>query len=168
MENGKGVPIGSYLSQYFANFYLAYFDHWLKEEMKCKYVVRYMDDIVIMSSSKERLHELRKEIEIYLEKELKLKLKENYQVFPTAIRGIDFVGYRHLPEYILLRKKTCNKFKRRMRRLLKYFIDYSGFCSFYSYKGWLMWCNSFRLQEKYNKPLQEKIDNYYNKYIKIC
>ena len=45
----KGVPIGSYLSQYLANYYLAYFDHWLKEEMQIKYVVRYMDDIVIFS-----------------------------------------------------------------------------------------------------------------------
>ena len=29
----KGVPIGSYLSQYLANFYLSYFDHWLKERI---------------------------------------------------------------------------------------------------------------------------------------
>lgn len=31
IDEEKGVPIGNYLSQYFANFYLAYFDHWLKE-----------------------------------------------------------------------------------------------------------------------------------------
>jgi len=48
----KGVPIGSYLSQFLANFYLAYFDHWLKEEKKVKYVVRYMDDVVILHHSK--------------------------------------------------------------------------------------------------------------------
>ena len=27
----NGVPIGNYLSQYFANLFLAYFDHWIKE-----------------------------------------------------------------------------------------------------------------------------------------
>ena len=53
-----GIPIGSYLSQYLANFYLAYFDHWIKEELGVKYYVRYMDDIVILHNSKEYLHAL--------------------------------------------------------------------------------------------------------------
>lgn len=61
-QPGKGIPIGSYLSQYFANFYLSYFDHWLKEELKCKYVVRYMDDIIILDSSKEFLHQVKDKI----------------------------------------------------------------------------------------------------------
>lgn len=38
---GKGVPIGNYLSQYFANLYLTGFDHWCKEELKCRYYYRY-------------------------------------------------------------------------------------------------------------------------------
>ena len=42
---GKGVPIGNYLSQYFANLYLTGFDHWCKEELKCRYYYRYADDI---------------------------------------------------------------------------------------------------------------------------
>lgn len=48
-----GVPIGNYLSQYFANLYLAYFDHWVKEELRAKYYYRYADDIVLLSSSKD-------------------------------------------------------------------------------------------------------------------
>ena len=51
--NPKGIPIGSYTSQYFGNFYLSYFDHWAKEEKRIKYLLRYMDDIVILSDSKE-------------------------------------------------------------------------------------------------------------------
>ncbi|WP_369677271.1 RNA-directed DNA polymerase, partial [Klebsiella pneumoniae] len=34
---GSGVPIGSYLSQYLANYYLAYFDHYLKEVLHLEY-----------------------------------------------------------------------------------------------------------------------------------
>lgn len=49
---GKGVPIGNYLSQYFANLYLTGFDHWCKEELKCRYYYRYADDIVILGESK--------------------------------------------------------------------------------------------------------------------
>lgn len=51
--SADGVPIGNYLSQFFANLYLAYFDHWVKEELKCKFYFRYADDIVILSDSKE-------------------------------------------------------------------------------------------------------------------
>ena len=66
-----GVPIGSYLSQYLANFYLAYFDHWLKEEMGVKYVVRFADDMVIYGASKQELHSLIREIKKYMKENLK-------------------------------------------------------------------------------------------------
>ena len=55
IDSAKGVPIGNYLSQYLANLYLTYFDHWLKEDLHCKFVVRYMDDIVIFGKTKEEL-----------------------------------------------------------------------------------------------------------------
>lgn len=41
IDSADGVPIGNYLSQFFANLYLAYFDHWVKEELKVKYYYRY-------------------------------------------------------------------------------------------------------------------------------
>lgn len=103
----EGVPIGNYLSQYFGNFYLSYFDHWLKHEKKIKYVIRYMDDMVIFHKDKEFLHQLRNDIEKYLDINLKLTLKENWQVFPTYVRGVDFVGFRHFGEYTLLRKSIA-------------------------------------------------------------
>lgn len=160
MDGSKGVPIGSYLSQYLANFYLNYFDHWLKQSKGRKYVIRYMDDVVILGSSKKSLHKLLLDISEYLDKELKLKVKDNYQIFPTRTRGIDFVGYRHFGDYKLLRKNTCKRFKKKMRDVKTREIDYSDFCSVNSYKGWLMWCNSFRLSLKYILPIQFKVDEY--------
>ena len=163
-----GVPIGSYLSQYLANFYLAYFDHWLKEELKVKYVVRYMDDIVIFNASKEVLHEQFKKIEEYLNKELKLTIKPNWQVFPTDIRGVDFVGYRMFRDYTLLRKRTAKRMKRKMVSIYKrrFEINYSDYCTFNSYKGWLEWCNGYRLFTKYMLPLLPYIIEFYNRNIK--
>ena len=61
-----------------------------------------MDDIVILSDSKEYLHRLRAEIVDYLASNLALKVKENWQVFPTTVRGIDFVGYRYFGDFTLL------------------------------------------------------------------
>lgn len=166
----KGVPIGNYTSQYFANLYLTYFDHWLKEVKKVKYVVRYMDDIIILHDDKEYLHNLLKDIKTYLHDELKLEVKNNYQVFPIKVRGIDFVGYRHFGDYILLRKSTAKRLKKKFRKLLVKCkqgeqLNYSEWCSINSYKGWVMWCDGFNLTQKYIEPLLPYAEKYYKEVI---
>ena len=44
----KGIPIGNYTSQYFANIYLDKLDKYIKETLKVKYYVRYMDDFILL------------------------------------------------------------------------------------------------------------------------
>lgn len=171
IDGDIGVPIGNYLSQYFANFYLAYFDHWLKEEKKVRYVIRYMDDIVCLHQSKEFLHQLQKDIDNYLNDNLMLKIKENWQVFPTTIRGIDFVGYRHFGNYILLRKSTAKNMKRKLKKINNKYqknelINHSDWCCINSYIGWVSWCNGHNLYTKYIKPLEKISKEYYQKVIK--
>lgn len=161
-----GIPIGNYLSQYSGNFYFSEFDHWIKEVKHIKHYFRYMDDIVILGSSKEELHQLRKEIDEYFRTKLKLKIKENWQLFPTFVRGIDYVGYRVFLNYKLLRKSTCKQFKKKMitinkKRIEGKELNYSEWCSINSYKGWLIHCDSYRLIEKYIVPIQQFADDYY-------
>ena len=93
IDSADGVPIGNYLSQYFANIYLAYLDHWVKEDLQVKYYFRYADDMVFMHKDKDYLHGLLVQVNDYLNEKLNLKLKENYQIFPIEKRGIDFVGF---------------------------------------------------------------------------
>lgn len=167
----KGIPIGSYLSQYLANFYLTYFDHYLKEELGVKYTIRYMDDVVILASSKEELHEIFDNIQIYLKNNLDLEIKSNWQIFPTAIRGINFVGYRHFYGYKLLRKSTYKRCKQKMI-YFKYCVDnkipleHEDWCSYMSYLGWLSWCNSYSFFMKYCKDCMDTINDYYMTNIK--
>jgi hypothetical protein len=141
IDSADGLPIGNYLSQYFANFYLTYFDHWMKEEMKVKYYFRYADDMVILSSSKPYLHNLLSEMRKYLDINLKLTIKQNYQVFPVEKRGIDFVGYVFYHTHTLLRKSIKQNFARMLvRRKNKKSIA--------SYNGWAKHCNSKHLLKK--------------------
>lgn len=166
-----GIPIGNYISQYSGNFYFSEFDHWIKETKHIKYYFRYMDDIVILGKSKEELHQLRKEIDVYFKIKLKLKIKENWQVFPTFVRGIDFVGYRTFLNYKLLRKTTCKNFKVKMNKIKKKIrngkqMNYSEWCSIHSYQGWLIHCDSYRLNQKYIKPLEFHANQYYLQYVK--
>lgn len=141
IDSAPGLPIGNYLSQYFANFYLTYFDHWLKEVIGVKYYLRYADDIVILDSSKEKLHSILDQIKEYLSINLKLQVKENYQVFPVAARGIDFIGYVFYHTHTRLRKTTKKRFARMLVRRLNY-------KSIASYVGWTSHCNSKRLIKK--------------------
>lgn len=171
VDPNTGIPIGNYMSQYSGNFYLSSFDHWVKEELHVKHYYRYMDDVVIFASSKEELHEIHRKVTAYTRDYLHLNIKGNYQIFPTKVRGVDFVGYRFFGEYTLLRKSTAINFKRKMRACRKKMENnipptYSEWCSFDSYKGWLGNCDSYRLFKKYMEPLIEYMQNYYEREVK--
>jgi len=171
MQGEKGIAIGSLFSQWAGNYYLTYFDHWLKEEKKIKYYYRYCDDLVILHHDKEFLHQIKEDIQEHLRINLDLELKGNWQVFPTRVRGIDFVGYRHFDYYILLRKSTSKNMKKKLRKIYKrsrkgYKLTYSEWCSINSYKGWLKWCNGYNLYLKYIKPLEFYTNKYYREEIK--
>lgn len=137
IDSAPGLPIGNYLSQYLANFFLTYFDHWIKEELRVKHYFRYADDLVILSGSKEHLRSLFNSIKQYLA-DLKLEVKNNWQIFPVEARGIDFVGYRFFHSHTLLRKAIKKNFARMIS------IDKND-ASVASYLGWAKHCNSNHL-----------------------
>lgn len=118
-SNGKdvGLPIGNYTSQYLANLYLAYFDHFVKEDLKVKYYYRYMDDIVVLSGSKDELHNILDMMGLYLAAELKVEIEPNWQIFPVDSRGIDFVGFVQNHYGILLRKSILKRFYAKFNKI---------------------------------------------------
>jgi len=140
IDSAPGLPIGNYLSQYLANFYLSYFDHWIKESKGVKYYYRYADDIVILSGNKQSLHDLLPEIKEYLST-LKLEVKDNYQVFPVQSRGIDYIGYVFRHSHIRIRKSIKQAFARKISKNINH-------PSKTSYLGWLGHCNAKHLTKK--------------------
>lgn len=152
IDSVEGVPIGNYLSQYFANFYLTGFDHWIKEIKGVKYYFRYADDMVLLSHSKEQLHVLFKEIQDYLTNNLKLEVKGNHQIFPVDARGLDFVGYRFYHGYVILRKSIKQNFARSVIK--------RSYKSFPAYHGWTLHCKSKHLVKKLLHTQYCLIDEY--------
>jgi len=157
IDSADGVPIGNYLSQFFGNLYLSDFDHWVKERLHVRHYYRYCDDIVILAPEKPMLHDILSKIRSYLTDKLHIRIKENYQVFPTFVRGIDFLGYRFFGNYTLLRKSTAKNMKRKLIPMLNHEAllprDLNVIAS---YSGWLSWCDSYRLSRKYIQPLLAK------------
>lgn len=141
IDSAPGVPIGNYLSQFFANFYLTPFDHWIKEVLRAKYYFRYADDIVVLSHSKPYLHELLSIVREYLSSNLNLTIKNNYQVFPVAARGIDVVGYVYYHGYSRLRKSIKQRFARAVAKN-------KSRATLAAYWGWSIHCNSYHLINK--------------------
>lgn len=149
IDSAPGIPIGNYLSQFFANLYLSYFDHWMKECKSVRYYYRYADDMVILSSRKEELHFLLQDIIGYIQNSLNLKLKGNYQIFPVDVRGIDFVGYVFFHNHIKLRKSIKKNFCRKVAKLNKKDITNKTYrVSICSWMGWAKHCNSKNLIKK--------------------
>jgi hypothetical protein len=142
IDSAPGVPIGNYTSQHFANFVLSGFDHWVKEVLGARCYFRYCDDMVLLGSDKAELHEWKRRIEGYLEDVLRLEVKGNWQVFPVAARGIDFLGYRFFHGYTLVRKSIVKPFKRRFRA--------GNRRSMAAYNGWFKWADTHNLQTKYD------------------
>ena len=150
IKGGYNVPVGNYTSQWLGNLYLNELDQFAKHELKVQHYIRYCDDFIFFHQDKRFLHFVATSIKDFLADTLNLKLSKN-RVFPVR-QGIDFLGYRHYPNYVLLRKSAVKRIKRRVKKLPKLLasekispLQFQS--SIASTQGWLRWCNSFNLSQ---------------------
>ena len=115
-ERARGLPIGNLTSQFWANVYLNPLDHFVKESLRCRHYIRYMDDFVLFSGDKAQLWQWRQDIIGFLEA-FRISLHEKKaQVSPVAC-GTDFLGYLVFPDHRRLRRDNVIRFRRRMAGL---------------------------------------------------
>ena len=157
----KGIPIGNLTSQYLANLYLSDIDHYFKEQYRCRWYFRYMDDIVILGWSTAWLRRVRTVLERKLA-EIGLSLNRGWQIFPTADRGVDFVGYRSWRAHTLLRTGTKRRMARKMTRIMAMDRppDIRQRSCAAAYHGILLWCDGTRLHRKYVDPVIARMEAY--------
>lgn len=117
----KGIPIGNLTSQVFANLYLNPLDQFIKHSLGFKYYLRYMDDFVVMDTSKDKLQKAKREIAHFLKENLRLNLHPKKQMVSPLRCGIDFLGFRIFSTHRLLRKENVKGFCRRLKRMKKQF-----------------------------------------------
>ena len=118
---GKGLPLGNYTSQFFANVYLNNLDYFVKHKLKAKYYIRYVDDFVILDKDKNVLLDLKDKIEKYL-KNLRLELHKDKSEIHALRNGITFLGYRIFYHYKLLRKRNIRYFRNKFNKKLELYI----------------------------------------------
>lgn len=158
----KGIPLGFYTSQWLANWFLQGLDHYIKEELKASLYIRYMDDMVIFGSNKKELHKKRNAIETYLNQNLNLEMKENWQVFRFDYkdkggkhhgRFLDFMGFKFYCDHVGIRKTIFSRICRKAIKFSKQeHISVYEARQMLSYLGWIKHTDSYNAFNKYVAP----------------
>ena len=90
IDSDTTLSIGFMTSQILGIFYLNDLDHYIKEELKIKYYVRYQDDFVLLHNSKEYLKECLDKITLLLKNE-DLELNSKTRIYKNT-NNIVFLG----------------------------------------------------------------------------
>lgn len=117
-DRPKGLEIGNYTSQTFANIYLNEVDQYATKVLKVKQYYRYMDDSVIFAKTKQEAKEILKKIKIFLKEKLDLELNDKTNIFKSK-QGVNFCGYKINEYRIKVRSKGKSKFKKKVKNIEK-------------------------------------------------
>ena len=113
---GRGLPIGSLMSQHFANFYLGGIDRFLKEKARISGYVRYMDDMALWADEKETLKPTLTIMVDFLRDQLALEPKPTPYLNRTG-HGMEFLGCRVFAGHMTLSARNRKRIRRNLARL---------------------------------------------------
>jgi hypothetical protein len=122
LERRAAIPIGNLTSQFFANLYLDALDHFIKQKLKVKAYLRYVDDMVVLDNDKNRLGDMRAAVRERLAEE-RLRLHPRKAHVTRTANGLNLLGYLVYPHRRLLRNDNGYRFARRLRRLARAYAD---------------------------------------------
>jgi hypothetical protein len=143
------MPLVNLTSQFLANVYLNELDYFVKHKLRVKYYIRYVDDFVILHSSKLQLKIWKVYIDDFLKSKLKLELHPDKSKIVNLSKGVDFVGFRIFYNNKLLRKRNFRKIFHKLKEFKQGDITFVKFKE--SFNGWYAyakWANSYNLIKK--------------------
>ena len=167
IDASDSLPIGSYTSAWFCNWYLTPIDYLIADTHKINFHIRFIDDMVLIDSNKRKLIRAVKDVEEKL-CDMGLRVHANWNVFRIRKAGnghkgrpIDFVGYCFCLGYTTLRKRNALALMRQSRKIQKLEaagrpIPYKVAAGFLARAGQLYHCQSQGLKEKYVDPVSIK------------
>lgn len=139
-----GIPIGELLSQLSANLYGHIVDRWMVHTKRVTRFFRYMDDIVVLGTCQHKLHQLRRDLEVFANT---IGLSFSHWCVQPAVRGINFVGYRIWHNHKLLRKDSVLRAKRKIVRYTKHGEQERLDSFLASWRGHAQWADTYNLKK---------------------
>jgi hypothetical protein len=111
-----GLPIGSLVSQWVANFVLTPLDRFLRTLPTAGAQIRYMDDILVFGADRAALRSVVGAVRAFLREDLRLRLKESVTAIHPTNAGVPFLGFRVTPRGIEVRRQGFRRFGDGLRR----------------------------------------------------
>lgn len=163
-KNNRGLSIGAMTSQFLAIYYLNDLDHYIKEELKCKYYIRYMDDFLILDTDKEKLKNYQSLIILKI-KLLNLNINSKSNLYKSS-QGYTFLGYKYQVINNKLKVQFNKKTYHRIKKKLKYLSTHDKvqyIHSLASYYGYFL--GAYKAKElDFKMKLIDKYNAYKEKY----
>ncbi|MGH8557156.1 MAG: RNA-directed DNA polymerase, partial [Methylococcales bacterium] len=150
---GRGMPIGSLTSQLFANVYLDAFDHFVKERLRVRHYLRYMDDFLLLASDRREARDRLDAVRAFLGEHLRLELNPRRVIVAPIREPCDFLGYVQHPDgRARVRRRSVRRLWRRLpaleRRVAAHEIDSdTARASVASWFGLAKHADAFRLSK---------------------
>ena len=156
-QMGDGLAIGFTVSHWYAHLVLSFVDEELKRNNKSLFLVRFMDNFVMLCGRKRTLH---KAIRVLMNKasEFELNLKADWQVFQIKHRMVNFLSYRMDHDRTILLKKLMYRMAKRFKTA-NHNLNAHTARTIMSYRGILKHCDSYNFRKSYLYP---------NVSIKLC
>ena len=141
-------------SQFFSNVYLNELDQFVKHKLRCKYYIRYVDDFVLIHSSKKQLEKWKFLINQFLKEKLDLELHSEKSKIINISRGIDFVGFRNFYYYKLLRKRNIRNVEGKTMLFRKGELSYFKIVEIYQgWQAYARWADSYKIRKRIIKEI---------------
>lgn len=164
-KKGYGLSIGCLTNQLLACFFLNDLDYYIKEDLGCKYYIRYMDDLYILSDNKGYLRDCYGGIINYLSK-IELVANKKSGIYRLK-EGVSFLGYTYMLNNKRLFIRYDNNTIKKIRRKISFLYDHDFnlyYKSIASYKGYFAKCNTSLFFDKYKDLC---FDSNYDKYVLV-
>jgi len=159
---GIGLGLGSQVTQLIQLAVLDSVDHFIKEELRIKQCIRYMDDFILIHHDKEYLKYCLEKIDAKI-KELGLRLNvKKTQIFPLK-QGLNFLGFKFRLTNTgkvlrVLNKENIRKRKRKLRKFKK-LVDEGKMTREKADECYRSWKAHAKKGNSYN--LLKRMDEYY-------
>jgi len=115
-EVGIGLPIGNLTSQFFANIHLDGFDHFVKQDLRVKGYVRYVDDFLIFGPDRQTVRSWGEQARAYLGRQ-RLEIHPDKYRLCRSSEGVDFCGFVVRGDgRIRVRRASVRRFQQKLRQ----------------------------------------------------
>ena len=150
-EYNKGLPIGNMTSQFLSIFYLYELDYYIVNTLGLKYMVRYMDDYIIISEDKEKLQKALEVIKLILRDKYKLNINEKKTCILDSYHGFEYLGYmfyvRDGKTFIKIKSENRRRRDKNIKKMN--YLYNNGFVTFKRYFNSMSnYMNSYKYSKK--------------------